>query len=336
MATFSFPALLPRLLTLLLLSHAAILPLSAQVFGNEPLAHTYSIVAYDEATGEMGVAVQSHWFAVGSIVSWGEAGVGVVATQSFVNPTFGPDGLALLRTGLSPQEALDSLISLDAGEAVRQVAILSPAGAAAHTGSGCIRYASHLTRPVVSVQANMMLTDSVPAAMLRAFEQTTGPLEMRLLAALEGAEAAGGDIRGRQSAALLVVRAEATGQPWVDRRIDLRVDDAREPLAELRRLLLVHQAYEFMNAGDLAVEAGDFNAAMKAYQSAMTLQPGNEEMAYWTAVSLANTGRVDEALPLFQQAFRANENWRELTRRIRENKLLVVEGKDLRRILALE
>ncbi|MDP5172848.1 MAG: DUF1028 domain-containing protein [Bacteroidia bacterium] len=309
---------------------------SAQAYGQEPLAHTYSIVAYDPETGDMGVAVQSHWFAVGTIVAWGEAGVGVVATQSFVNPAFGPDGLAMLKSGLSAQRVLDSLIASDPGEAVRQLAVLNPSGAAAHTGGSCIRFAGHIVKDHVSVQANMMLSEEVPAAMMMAYELAEGSLAERLMAALEGAQAAGGDIRGKQSAAILVVSAESTGKSWVDRKVDLRIDDSEDPLKELRRLLTVHRAYEHMNAGDLAVEVEDYKTAMEEYRAAMNLYDDNVEMAYWTAVTLANLGRMEEAKPLFKKAFSENDNWRELTRRISENKILAADAVRLKEILEIE
>ena len=173
-----------------------------------PLAHTYSIVARDPRTGEMGVAVQSHWFGVGTIVAWAEAGVGAVATQSFVEPAYGPRGLELMRTGLSAPDALKALLAADPAEAVRQIAFVDSQGrVATHTGARCVACAGHLAGAHFSVQANMMLNDAVVPAMRRAFEASSGPLAERLMAALEAAEAAGGDIRGRQAAAILVVPA---------------------------------------------------------------------------------------------------------------------------------
>jgi uncharacterized Ntn-hydrolase superfamily protein len=305
--------------------------------GAQPLASTYSIVAIDEESGEMGVAVQSNWFSVGTIVTWGEAGVGVVATQSFVNPAFGPDGLRLLAEGLSAAEALERLISGDEGRDYRQVALLDrQGGAAAFTGAKCIEAAGHLQGKGYAVQANLMLDDSVWPAMAEAFEASAGePLAARLLAALDAAQAAGGDIRGKQSAALLVVGAENTGQLWVDRKIDLRVDDHPEPLWELRRLYTVHRAYEHMNRGDLAVENGDFEEALRAYSAAEALFPNNLEMKYWRAVHLANLGRVEEALPVFAEIFAKGQNWKELTSRLVKNGLLSVDPITLNRILGL-
>src|SRR6185503_283488 len=216
--------------------------------------HTFSIVARDPATGELGVAVQSHWFSVGTAVPWAEAGVGAVATQSFVNPAYGPDGLALMKQGVAAPDALAQLVTKDPGEAVRQVAFVDSQGrVAAHTGKKCIAACGDHVGAGYSVQANMMENERVWPAMARAYEAAKGPLAERLLAALEAAQKEGGDIRGQQSAAILVVRAKSTGHVWEDRLVDLRVEDSLHPIEELRRLYLVHEAYEHMNAGDLAV-----------------------------------------------------------------------------------
>ena len=325
-----------KIIVMLALPWFSALSISAQTFyNNEPFAHTYSIVARDAATGEMGVAVQSHWFSVGTLVCWGEAGVGVVATQSFVNPSFGPRGLSLLKNGLSPQMAVEALLELDPGKEVRQLAILDANGAvAAHTGANCIDAAGHIVGDQYSVQANMMLKEDVWPAMSKAFETAEGPLAERMLAALKAAEESGGDIRGKQSAALLVVRAEATGNPWEDRLIDLRVDDHATPIQELERLLRVHRAYEHMNQGDLAVEHGDFKQAMEEYQAAEQLFPENIEMKYWHAVTLVGIGNVVDALPLFKEVFAKDPNWKELTRRLPKVGLLETDEKTLESILS--
>lgn len=304
---------------------------------NQPLAHTYSIVARDEKTGEMGVGVQSHWFSVGTAVSWAEAGAGAVATQSFVNKSFGLRGLQLLKNGLTAQQALDSLLRDDEAREVRQLAIVDRSGnVAAHTGKNCIQYAAHITGYQFSVQSNMMLTDKVNKAMADAFTQSAGkPLAERILLSLEAAERAGGDIRGKQSAALLVVPARSEGKPWDERTVDLRVDDAALPLVELRRLLKVHIAYQHMNNGDLAVEKNDMSNAMSEYSAAMKLMPSNLEMQYWTAVTLANNKQLDKALPIFKKVFAKDKNWKELTRRLVPVNLLTVSQEDLKKILAL-
>lgn len=311
------------------------LSISAQPYlSSSPLAHTYSIVAFDPETGDMGVAVQSHWFSVGSIVTWGEAGVGVVATQSFVNPAFGPDGLALLKAGKSPQETVDELIKNDEGRDVRQLAILDSKGrVATWTGKKCIQAAGHITGANFSVQANMMLNDKVWGAMNDAFTKAKGSLAERMMAALEAAQSVGGDIRGKQSAAMLVVRAKSTGKVWEDRLVDLRVEDSTEPLKELRRLINVHAAYGHMNNGDLAVEKNDMTKAMEEYSSAMKMFPKNLEMKYWTAITLANKGKLDEALPMLREIFKKDKNWKTLTERLVPVGLLTLSEEDLKKIL---
>lgn len=302
---------------------------------DQPFAHTYSIVAIDPETGDMGVAVQSNWFSVGTIVSWGEAGAGVIATQSFVNPAFGPDGLAMLQEGKSAQVVLDALIAADEGRAVRQLGVLDANGnAASYTGKDCIYAAGHKVGDGYAVQANLMEKETVWPAMAAAFEKSKGkPFSERLLLALEAAQAEGGDIRGKQSAALLVVAAKSTGKPWVDRKVDLRIDDHPEPLRELRRLLKVHTAYTFMNEGDVLVEAGKIEEAMEAYAAAEMLFPDNLEMQFWHAVTLANIGEMEEALPIFKNVFSKNKKWKVLTPRLTKNGLLTVSEEDLTSIL---
>jgi len=303
-------------------------------FGSEPLAHTYSIVARDPQTGEMGVAVQSHWFSVGSMVAWGEAGVGVVATQSFVNPSFGQHGLELLKTGKTAQEVVDELIASDEGRDVRQLAIVDSKGnSSGYTGVKCISEAGHIVGNGYSVQANMMLNNTVWGAMSKAFENSEGPLAERLITALEAAQNEGGDIRGKQSACLLVVRGDATGNLWQDRLIDLRVEDNPEPVSEIKRLLKVYRAYEHMNKGDLAVEKNDMILAMDEYNAAMQMFPENLEMKYWTAVTLANTGQIEKSLPMFKEIFVMDKNWKELTKRLSPVGLLTVNEDILKKIL---
>jgi len=312
--------------------------INAQVFNSKnPLAHTFSIVARDSVTGEMAVAVQSHWFSVGTVVSWAEAGVGAVATQSFVNKSFGIRGLELLKKGFTARQALDSLLSDDAAREVRQVAIVDTKGnVATHTGKGCIKYATQVQGNQFSVQSNMMLGDQVSNAMATAYRQSAGkPIGERLLLALEAAQRAGGDIRGQQSAALLIVPGKSQGKPWDERTVDLRVDDSPQPIKELRRLYMVSRAYEHMNNGDLAVEKNDMENAMKEYNTAMKMIPGNLEMQYWTAITLANNKQVDKALPMFKKIFIKDKNWKELTRRLPAVNLLTVNEADLRKILAL-
>ena len=301
---------------------------------NEPLAHTFSIVARDSQTGEMGVAVQSHWFSVGSLVAWGEAGVGVVATQSFVNPSFGQRGLDLLKKGMTAQQVVDNLIASDEGRDVRQLAIVDSKGnSAAYTGSKCIAEAGNITGDNYSVQANMMLNNTVWGAMSEAFKNSQGHLAERLVAALEAAQKEGGDIRGKQSACLLVFSGNPTGNIWQDKVIDLRVEDNPEPIKEIKRLLNVYRAYEHMNNGDLATEKGDMKLAMDEYNAAMQMFPENLEMKYWTAVSLANTGEVEKSLPMFNEIFTIDANWKELTKRLPSVGLLTVDKPSLDNIL---
>ena len=305
-----------------------------QYKSDSPFAHTYSIVAFDPITDEMGVAVQSHWFSVGTVVSWGEAGVGVIATQSFVNTSFGPRGLELLKKGKNPQEVVDELIKSDEGREFRQLAVLDAKGnAASFTGKKCIQPAGNIVGNGFSVQANLMANDKVWPAMAEAFTNSTGPLAERMLIALEAAENAGGDIRGRQSAALLVVRGKSTGKIWEDKLVDLRVDDSSEPLVELRRLLKVHRAYEHMNNGDLAVEKNHMEKAMQEYSTAMEMFPDNLEMRYWTAITLANNRRFDEALSMLKDVFAKDRNWKELTPRLIPNGLLNVNEEQLMEIM---
>lgn len=296
--------------------------------------HTFSIVARDPDTGQIGVAVQSHWFNVGSSVPWAEAGVGAVATQSFVDPSYGKLGLDLMRAGKSAPDALKSLLAGDEGRDVRQVAMIDSLGrVTAHTGVKDIPEAGHIVGKNYSVQANLMLNDKVWGAMAQAFENTKGDLAERMMEALEAAQSVGGDIRGKQSAALIVVSGKSTGKPWADKIFDLRVDDSLEPLKELRRLLLVHRAYNHMNAGDLAVEKGDNEGALREYSAAAHLVPGNAEMVYWHAVALVNMGRVDESLPLFKKVFSLDKNWLTLTPRLPKVGLLPNDPKIIERII---
>lgn len=287
------------------------------------LAHTFSIIARDSVTGQMGVAVQSHWFSVGSIVGWAEAGVGVVATQSFVNPSYGPEGLKFLREGKSPQVIIAMLTDADSAKDVRQLAVMDANGnTAAFTGKKCIPEAGHISEKNFSVQANLMMNDNVWPAMAAAFRQTAGPLPERMIAALEAAQAAGGDIRGKQSASLLIVDSSSSGRIWEDRKIDLRVEDDAEPIRELKRLLKLHRAYEHMNAGDLALEKNDFATAMKEYETAETMFSKNAEFKFWHAVTLVNKDKIEKALPLFKKVFMIDSNWALLIPRLRKVGLL--------------
>ncbi|MEH6405853.1 MAG: DUF1028 domain-containing protein [Leeuwenhoekiella sp.] len=300
----------------------------------DAFAHTFSIVARDSITGEMAVAVQSHWFSVGSLVSWGKSGVGVVATQSFVNPAYGPNGLELMAKGISAKDALDQLIAKDDGRDYRQVAFLDNTGtAAAYTGEKCVESAHQITGSNFSVQANMMLNDEVVPAMAKAFKENNNlPLAERVVEVLKAAQAAGGDIRGRQSAALIVVGPDKVENSWEEHKIDLRVDDNANPIEELDRLLKTARAYEYMNRGDLAVEAGDVNKALEEYGTAETMFPDNLEMKFWKAVALANGGRVREAKPIFKSIFEKEKNWRTMVSRLVKPGLITVSPEELEEI----
>jgi len=285
--------------------------------------HTYSIVALDGETGELGVAVQSHWFSVGFLVPWAKAGVGAVATQSFVKVDYGPDGLKLMDEGFTAEEALTKLVSEDEGEAVRQVAMIDIKGnVAAHTGSKCIYAAGHQVGENYSVQANLMEHETVWPAMAKAYENTEGDLADKMMAALEAAEAEGGDIRGKQSAAMLIVTGEPTGLQWKDVVMDIRVEDHPEPLKELKRLIRVQRAYRHANKGDHYLELEEIEKALAEYEMAADYYPENPELPYWSAVTLASKGQLDKALPIFKEVFQKEPRLRKLTPRLVNSGLL--------------
>ena len=345
-----------KLVFVLLLASAA----SAQL---RPV-NTYSVVARDPRTGDMGVAVQSHWFAVGQIVPWAEAGVGAVATQSFVDPSYGQFGIELLRGGKAATDALRGLLMTDPACEVRQVAMVDVNGnVATFTGARDIQAAGGIagtespkstqvacgsfggtfsTGRDFAVQANLMANDRVWPAMAKAYVENSGDLADRLLGALDAAQSVGGDIRGKQSAALIVVRGKSTGKRWMDEVFNLRVDDAPDPLKELRRLVSLQRAYNHMNAGDLAVEKKDNEAALREYAAAEKIaattpgipQSRHAEMIYWHAVALVNMNRVDDSLPLFARAFQMEPSWRELTPRLPKSGLMPDDAGLIARIVA--
>lgn len=296
-----------------------VLPLLEPVRPAGPLVHTYSIVARDPATGDLGVAVQSHWFSVGSIVTWAEAGVGAVATQSFVDPAYGMRGLDLMRRGIAAADALDQLVKADAQRDGRQVAMIDAQGrVAAYTGKSAVAAAGHQTGREFSVQANLMANAKVWPAMAAAYDATRGDLAVRLMAALDAAQAAGGDIRGRQSAALLVVKGKGTGRPWAgaDRLFDLRVDDHPEPLVELRRLIRLQRAYNHANRGDELMTGKQVEAALEEYKAASALAPEILELPFWHAVTLASIGRESEAAAILKGVFAKEPIWADLLPRL--------------------
>ncbi|MFK7804013.1 MAG: DUF1028 domain-containing protein [Anaerolineae bacterium] len=281
---------------------------------------TYSIVARDAKTGQMGIAVQSHFFSVGPIVAWAEAGVGAIATQSLVDPAYGPLGLDMMRMGKTAEEALNGILASDSGKDGRQVAMVDAKGnIAVHTGEKGIVAAGHQSGDQYSVQANLMDKDTVWGAMAAAYEASDGDLTERLLLALEAAEAEGGDIRGKQSAAILVVGPENTGKPWIDQLFDLRVEDHPEPVVELRRLVTLQRAYNHFNEGDEHLGKDDMSAALAAYQAAMDLVPDSAtqgEIPFWVGVTLASLGKVDEALPYLVRGQKQHDRWVDLLPRL--------------------
>jgi uncharacterized Ntn-hydrolase superfamily protein len=295
---------------------------------------TYSVVAYDSSTGQFGAAVQSHWFKVADVI-WAEPGVGAVATQSLADFRYGPLGLQMMKMGKTASQALEGLIASDPESRVRQVAMIDKDGlVAAHTGTHCIAEAGHHTGLHFSVQANLMERATVWPAMAEAYERTSGDLAERMMAALEAAEDEGGDIRGRQSAAILVVAAKSSGQPWRDRIVEIRVDDSPEPLKELRRLLDISRAYDEMNRGDELIAEGKLEEAGIAYENASRLAPGNMEILFWHAVTLVGINETERALPIFSEVFEADERWRKLIPRLIEAELLPDDDDVISRIIA--
>lgn len=293
----------------------AAMPASPHV--GPPFTATFSIVALDPETKELGVAVQSHWFSVGSLVPWAEHGVGAVATQSFVEASYGPEGLRLLREGKKPEEALRALTAADPQKDFRQVGIVDARGvAAAWTGQQCISYAGHRTGKNYSVQGNLLASPEVWREMGGAFEAAAGRLAERLLAALEAGQAAGGDARGMQSAALLIVGPGEPGKPWTEKKVDLRVEDHPSPIPELRRLLRLQRAYDLANEGDRLVSEKKFEEAFRAYDAALALAPGNDELMFWRASMYMQAGRNEEALADVRRALAINPRWKALLERL--------------------
>ena len=307
-----------------------------------PLVHTFSIVARDPQTGCLGVAVQSHWFSVGSVVAWAEPGVGAIATQAMVDISYGPLGLDLLRAGKPASQALAALLVADQDHALRQVAMVDAGGrVAAHTGQRCIAAAGHIAVEdpeqggPFSVQANMMANPAVWPAMAEAYRSSQGDLAERMLAALEAAQEAGGDVRGQQSACLKMVGADPSGHPWTGMLMDLRVEDHPAPIQELRRLVHVQRAYHWMNLGDERLGKGQIEDALQAYRTAAELAPEIAELPFWHAVTLADLGRLEEALPIFQQVFHAEPAWAVLLERLPAAGLLKDDPPMIERIRAL-
>jgi uncharacterized Ntn-hydrolase superfamily protein len=297
---------------------------------------TFSIVARDPETGQLGVAVQSHWFSVGSVVPWVKSGVGAVATQSLADVTYGPLGLDLMAAGKTAERALQGLLKTDEHPEWRQVGMIDAKGnRAAHTGKQCIREAGHVIGDDFIVMANLMEKNTVWRAMADAYRNSTGDLAERMLAALEAAQAEGGDIRGRQSAAMIIVREKSTGTDYRDRLIDLRVEDHPNPLVELRRLVTLNRAYLLMNEGDEKMVQRDTKAAMEAYGTAMTLAPEVNEIKFWAALTMFSEGVEVESLKIFEEVFAKEPLWIEVAKRLPAAGLLANDAGQLDKILAV-
>jgi uncharacterized Ntn-hydrolase superfamily protein len=297
--------------------------------------NTYSIVARDVETGQLGVAVQSHWFSVGSMVLWAEPGIGAVATQSFVDPNYGPLGLQLMRNGKTAAQALTALLAADEHANVRQVGMVDANGVVAnHTGENAIDEHCEIAGEGYTVQANLMWKPTVCTAMAAVYESADGDLAERMMLALEAAEGEGGDIRGKQSAAMLVVSDDRSQPAWGGRVVDLRVEDLAEPLVELRRLLIMARAYNLMNEGDELMTVNAVEQAVEAYAAAEALVPDSHEMIFWHAATLAGAGRVDESLPVFARAFALWPQWRELVPRLPASGLLPDDDELIEKILS--
>lgn len=293
---------------------------------------TFSIVARDPNTGALGVAVHSHAFSVGSIVPWVEAGVGAVATQSLPLLEAGPRGLALLGEGATAREVLDTLAGEDDAFASRQIGVVGADGSSAsHTGEGCIPVAAHHVGEELAVQGNILATEDVVPAMVQAFTGGTGDLQDRLLAALDAAQAAGGDLRGQQSAALVTVAGARSAPVSQQQRTQLHVDDHPAPLAELRRLLVLRRAYDRLEEADELVAAGQLTAAVSAYGEAVDLAPDVPELQFWAAVSMFSAGVEDDARARFRELVDHEPHWRDVLDRLAASSLFPDDLGDLAR-----
>lgn len=314
-----------RFASILVFLMAAAVTTAAAV--DPPLCATFSIVAHDTTTGEFGVGVQSHWFSVGTVVPWAEAGVGAVATQSFAEPAYGPKILARVGLGQSCTTALVEEIAADSLRDLRQVLVIDARGnTGAHTGEGCIPYAGHHVARDHACGGNLLASPTVWKRMSETFTQTAGTLAERIVAALAAGQEAGGDARGMQSAALLVVELRDPDAPWRNRTIDLRVDDHPEPIVELQRLLTIHRAYALADEGDGALAKKDYAEARRLYDAALGLVPQNDELLFWRGSMKMATGDTDGAVDDVRKAIGMNPRWNELLRRIPE---AVFPGVDL-------
>ena len=307
------------------------------LFAQDRPVSTYSIVAIDKESGEMGGAVQSHWFSVGSLVLWAEPGVGIVATQSFVRPEYGPEILKLFGTSsASPRFILESLLKKDSEQSVRQVGAVNVVGeSVSFTGKDCVSYASSIEGDGYAIQANIMANPGVPEAMEKAYLSTEGSLADRLYAALSAAEALGGDLRGKQSAAMLVVPLKKVDNLLSSKIYDIRVDDSPNPLEELSRLMRIQKAYIFANEGDILSAEGRLDEALDAYNKASELYPENVELLFWGAVILCTDGKFDVAKPMFEKIFNINPSLKEMIPRLENHPMFPLSSDTVKKILAL-
>lgn len=278
---------------------------------------TYSIVARDPHTGRFGVAVQSHFLGVGPVVPWLEAGVGAVATQASVDISLGPIGLELLRAGRSADDVVAALIASDAQAHVRQLGVVDTNGrAAAHTGANCIPACGHLVGDGFTVQGNLLERDTCWPAMAATYAAALVeglPFVERLLLAMEAAEREGGDVRGRQSASIMIVSADLghipwRGQRWLGRLMDLRIEDHPDPVPELRRIVSMQLAYDLLDEAGDAVRAGQ--SVAERYELARRIAPDAYELVFWRGVELAAAGDVEAGRRELQIAFAADARWR--------------------------
>jgi uncharacterized Ntn-hydrolase superfamily protein len=301
--------------------------------GCQPVA-TNSIVACDLETGQLGVAVQSHYFAVGSISPHAEPGVGAVVIQSFAKSSYGTEGLRLIREGASAHAALATLRATDANAEYRQSAMADTRGTvAAYTGERCIPEAGHHLGKGYACLGNMLTQPAIWNAMGEAFEAARGEFVDRLIVSLEAAQSAGGDLRGRRSAAVIVVNMEPSGDLAIDMRFNLRVEDHDQPLRELDRLITLKKAFHHNSRGDHYLRNGDIAAALREFALAVSMAPAHEELAFWQAVAMAVAGYQKEAEPLFRELFDTSESWRLLATRVAESQYLPRRSKTLDAIL---
>ena len=312
MCAIRFDAALPRLVAacsfaLLLPAPAAAASAIVAAPGGPPVVATYSIVGFDPATGDLGVAVQSKFFAVGAVVPWAQAGVGAVATQAYANTSFGPEGLRLMAEWKPPAEAIATLLAADKDSTRRQVGMVDAQGrSATFTGQGCLVWAGGITDENCAAQGNILVGEATVRALAGTFQKTPGPLADRLVAALAAGQAAGGDARGMQSAALLVVRKDAGYGGFNDRYIDLRVDDAKDPIAELQRLLKIQHAIGELTEAMNLNKKGDVEGAIAAAARATRLDPESADCAYDLACYYALAGQKADALQALRRSVSLN------------------------------